>query len=114
MPALVPDAIEKKMLLRAPLARVWRAIVNADEFGCWFGVAFDGPFVAGAPVRGRSVTTKVDANVAKAQQPYEGTPFEIAVDRIEPERLFSFRWHPYAVDGGIDSSEEPTTLVEFT
>jgi hypothetical protein len=51
--------------------------------------------------------------VAKAQQPYEGTPFEITIDRIEPETLFAFRWHPFAIERGVDYSREPTTLVVF-
>ena len=59
------------------------------------------------------VPTTVDVEVAKSQKPYEGTPFEISVDRIEPQRLFSFRWHPYAVDAAVDYSREPTTLVVF-
>ena len=55
----------------------------------------------------------VDAEVAKAQQPYAGMPFEMTIDRIEPERLFAFRWHPFAVERGVDYSSEPTTLVVF-
>ena len=111
--ASVADRIEKKVLLRAPRDRVWRAISDAQEFGTWFGVAFDGPFVAGARLTGRIVPTKVDAGVAKAQEPHAGKPFEITVDRIEPMRLFSFRWHPFAVDPGVDYSSEPATLVTF-
>jgi uncharacterized protein YndB with AHSA1/START domain len=60
------------------------------------------------------VPTGVDAEVAQAQRPYEGKPFEITVERMEPERLFSFRWHPYAVEEGVDYSAEPTTLIVFT
>jgi uncharacterized protein YndB with AHSA1/START domain len=78
-----------------------------------FGVEFEGPFVAGSRMIGRIVPTTVDAEVARSQKPYEGTPFEITVDRIEPQRLFSFRWHPYAVDAAVDYSKEPTTLVVF-
>src|SRR5262249_11518637 len=51
---------------------------------------------------------------AKVQQPYAGMAFEITVDRIEPQRLFSFRWHPFAIDPKVDYSNEPTTLIEFT
>ena len=75
--AAVNDRIEKKILLRAPRARVWKALTDAAEFGTWFGVRFDGPFVAGAPMRGTCVPTSVDAEVARAQQPYAGLPFEI-------------------------------------
>jgi uncharacterized protein YndB with AHSA1/START domain len=107
------DRIEKRILLRAPRERVWRAISDARQFGLWFGVAFDGPFVAGARLTGRIVPTTVDAEVAKLQEPHAGTRFEIAVDRIEPMRRFSFRWHPYAVESGVDYSQEPMTLVLF-
>ncbi len=113
MSAVVPDRIEKQVLLNAPLARVWRAITDSQEFGRWFGVRFDGPFVPGARMAGRITPTTVDPSVAEMQQPYEGLAFEVTVDRIEPETLFSFRWHPGAVDPSIDRSNEPTTLVEF-
>ncbi|MBK6691862.1 MAG: SRPBCC family protein [Myxococcales bacterium] len=109
----VPDRIEKSIFLRAPPSRVWRAVSDASAFGAWFGVVFDGPFVAGAPMRGRIVPTTVDAEVAKLQEPHAGKPFDITVDRIEPERLFSFRWHPFAIDAAVDYSSEPTTLVTF-
>ncbi|HEY2510885.1 MAG TPA: SRPBCC family protein [Polyangiaceae bacterium] len=107
------DRIEKKTLLRAPLERVWRAVSDAKEFGAWFGVDFDGPFVAGAPLVGKIAPTKADPEVAKSQEPYAGKRFEIVVDRIEPRRLFSFRWHPFAVDPNHDYTSEPMTLVSF-
>lgn len=113
MTAVVTDRIEKTILLRAPRSRVWRAISNAAEFGTWFGMKFDGPFVSGAVMRGTMMPTTVDQEVANAQKPYEGFPFEITIDRIEPERLFSFRWHPFAVERGVDYSHEPTTLIVF-
>jgi uncharacterized protein YndB with AHSA1/START domain len=107
------DRIEKKVLLRAPRERVWRAISDSRQFGSWFGVEFDGPFVAGTPIIGKIVPTTVDAEVAARQKPYEGVRFEFSVDRVEPMRLFSFRWHPYAMEPGVDYSKEPTTLVAF-
>jgi uncharacterized protein YndB with AHSA1/START domain len=107
------DRIEKHIVLRAPRDRVWRALTDSSEFGSWFGMKLDGPFVAGARVRGAIVPTTVDATVAAAQKEYEGFPFEIIVEKIEPTRLFSFRWHPYAVERDVDYSAEPTTLVEF-
>lgn len=113
MSILTTDRIEKHVLLRAPRARVWRALTDAQEFGTWFGVKFDGPFTPGSLMRGVIVPTRVDAQVARAQQPYEGMPFEITVDRIEPETRFAFRWHPFAVERGVDYSHEPTTLVVF-
>jgi uncharacterized protein YndB with AHSA1/START domain len=109
----IPDRIEKKLLLRAPLERVWRAISDAKEFGSWFGVEFDGPFVPGRKMTGRIVPTTVDPEVAKSQKAYEGAKFEITVERIEPRKLFSFRWHPFAVEKGGDYSNEPTTLIVF-
>jgi uncharacterized protein YndB with AHSA1/START domain len=107
------DRIEKKILLRAPRERVWGAISDARQFGTWFGVEFDGEFVAGARLTGKITPTKVDPEVAKSQQPYSGKAFEIEVDRIEPMRLLSFRWHPFAVEPGLDYSKEPATLVAF-
>ena len=110
---MTPDSIQKKTLLRAPRSRIWRALTDSTEFGFWFGVLFDEPFTPGALVRGVIVPTAVSADVAEAQEPYRGKPFEITIERLEPERLFSFRWHPFAVEPGIDYSAEPTTLVEF-
>src|SRR5260370_17289922 len=81
------DRIEKKILLHAPVKRVWRALSDSTEFGTWFGVKFDGPFSPGAKMRGVIVTTKVNAEVAKAQKPHEGMPFEITTERMDPEPL---------------------------
>jgi uncharacterized protein YndB with AHSA1/START domain len=107
------DRIEKKILLRAPLERVWSAISDAQQFGKWFGVALDGPFVSGERLTGKITPTTVDADVAKLQEPHTGKAFVITVDRIEPLRRFSFRWHPFAVDPGVNYSKEPSTLVVF-
>ena len=96
------DRIEKTILLRAPRSRVWQAVANAEEFGTWFLMKLAGPFVAGKPVRGE-ITHPAHA----------GFQFEIWVERIEAEHLFSYRWHPYAIDRAADYSKEPTTLVEF-
>ena len=107
------DRIQKKILLHAPLKRIWSALADSKEFGAWFGMKFDGPFTPGAFMRGTIVPTKVNAEVAKAQQKYEGMPVEITIEKMEPERLFSFRWHPYAMEKGVDYSKEPTTLIVF-
>ncbi len=107
------DRIEKKILLHAPLSRVWRALSDSKEFGTWFGFQLDGPFTPGAVRRGKIVGTKVDPAVEKAQKAYEGKPVEIQIEKMEPERLFSFRWHPNAHDEGVDYSSEPATLIEF-
>ena len=108
------DRIEKEVLLKAPLERVWRAISDAEEFGQWFGVRFDGPFVAGASVTGVITPTAVDADVAKAQEPYAGKADVWQVVAVEPQRRLAFRWHPFGVEDGADDAGEPTTLVEFT
>jgi uncharacterized protein YndB with AHSA1/START domain len=113
MTVAVPDRIEKTIMLRAPRARVWRALTNADEFGAWFGMKFNGQFAPGAHLRGVMTPTTVDPEVASLQKPHEGMPFEITIDRIDPERLFSFRWHPFAIDASVDYSHEPTTLIAF-
>jgi uncharacterized protein YndB with AHSA1/START domain len=96
------DRIEKKVILLAPRSRVWRAISDANEFGAWFGMKFDGSFEPGARIRGRST-----------EPGYEHVAGDILIERIEPERLFFYRWHPYAIDPAMDYSGEPMTLVEF-
>ena len=97
------DRIEKRVTLRAPRGRVWRALTAAEEFGSWFRVKLDGAFTEGATVRGKITIPG-----------YEHVTMEMQIDRIEPERYFSYRWHPYAVDPTVDYSAEPATLVEFT
>jgi uncharacterized protein YndB with AHSA1/START domain len=96
------DRIEQRVVLRAPRTRVWRAITNADEFGTWFRMKLEGAFTEGKPIRG---TITVPG--------YEHVTLEMLVERVDPERYFSYRWHPYAIDPGVDYSAEPTTLVEF-
>jgi uncharacterized protein YndB with AHSA1/START domain len=97
------DRIEREILLKAPQARVWRALANAEEFGAWFQVAFEGKvFVAGQPISGRFTVPG-----------YEHLSFNAQIVEIEPERRLSMRWHPYAVDPAVDYSHEPTTLIEF-
>jgi len=110
---MTTDRIEKTIVLKAPIERVWRAIGDSQAFGAWFGVDFEGPFVQGARLKGKIVPTSVDPEVAKLQKPHEGMPFEISVERIEPPRALAFRWHPYAIEPGVDYSAEPTTLVTF-
>jgi len=92
------DRIEKRVVLRAPRSRVWRAISDAKEFGTWFRITLDGAFAAGKTVRGSHGQFKV----------------ELQVERIEPERYFSYRWHPYPKDPAQNYAGEPMTLVEFT
>lgn len=106
------DRIEKRVLLRAPRERVWRALTRSAEFGAWFGMELEGDFLPNTTVTGRMVPTRVDPDVAAQQQPFAGMPVELFIERVEPMRLFSFRWHPYPVEGG-DTSAVPTTLVLF-
>jgi uncharacterized protein YndB with AHSA1/START domain len=102
-PAGSGDRIERSIEIRAPLRRVWQALVDAREFGAWFGVALEGErLVAGQEMRGRIT-----------HPGYEHLVFTAAVERVEPELLLSFRWHPYAVDPTVDYSGESTTLVVF-
>jgi len=96
------DHIEKRVVLRASRSRVWRAIATAEEFGAWFRVNLEGVFAEGATIRGRLT-----------HPGYEHVTVEMLIERIEPERYFSYRWHPYAIDPAVDYSAEPTTLVEF-
>lgn len=96
------DRIEKKLVINASRSRVWRAISTAEEFGTWFRVNFDGAFAEGATIRG---------NVTHPG--YEHVVMEVTVERIEPERYFSYRWHPFSPGPAVDYSAEPTTLVEF-
>jgi uncharacterized protein YndB with AHSA1/START domain len=108
------DRIKKQILIRAPHGRVWQALANSKEFGTWFGVDLEGPFVAGKKVSGVIVGTKADAEVAKMQQAYAGKRLDLEVVEVEPERLLALRWHPHAIEDGVDYSAEPTTLIEFT
>jgi uncharacterized protein YndB with AHSA1/START domain len=96
------DRIEKRIELKAPVARVWRALTDYREFGEWFRVKIDGPFVPGEMSRGHIT-----------HPGYEHLQWEAVVKAMEPERLFSFTWHPYAIDPKVDYSAEPQTLVEF-
>jgi len=105
------DRIEKKILLRAPRQRVWRALTDSEQFGAWFGMKCDRPFAPGATIKAMITGTTVDPAVAKEQKQYEGVPFDLVVERVDPETLFSFRWHPG--EPGTDLSKEPMTLVEF-
>ena len=96
------DRIEKQIELNAPISRIWRALTDYREFGEWFQVKLEGPFVPGQISRGHVTYPG-----------YEHLKWEAVVQKLEPERLFSFTWHPYAVDPDTDYSKEPSTLVEF-
>ncbi|MEO6709031.1 MAG: SRPBCC family protein [Planctomycetota bacterium] len=96
------DRIEKAKLLHTPKSGVWRALTDTTEFGSWFEVKLDGEFAPGRTVKGRIT-----------HPGYEHVEFEVKVEKMEPGRLFSFHWHPYAVDPKVDYSSEPMTLVAF-
>ena len=109
-----PDAIVKTITLKTDLDRVWRAISTTEEFGQWFGMRFDAPdFTPNTKITGRITPTVVSDEIAALQKPHEGTPFALVVADIVPKSLFSFRWHPYAVDKTKDYSAEPMTLITF-
>jgi uncharacterized protein YndB with AHSA1/START domain len=98
------DRIEKKIVLRAPRTRVWRALTDAAQFGAWFGIKPEsGTFTPGALIRGHITHPE-----------YTHLTFEATIEEMDAEKYFSFRWHPYAIDPKIDYSAEPTTLVEFS
>ena len=105
MPTTVPssDRIEKQVTLDAPRSRVWRALTEVEQFNAWFGVSLATPFSPGAEVSGQITIRN-----------YEHVTLTIWIETMDAERFFSFRWHPYAIEPGVDFSAEPTTLVSFT
>jgi uncharacterized protein YndB with AHSA1/START domain len=118
------DRIEKQVTLRAPVSRVWRAIADAGEFGRWFGFTLEGAFAPGKTMRGRFDGHLDEAAIVEMQKKMGVPPSGVkvpagsavfcTVERIEPERYFSFRWIPYGIDADADPEREPTTLVELT
>ena len=97
------DRIEKQITLDASRTRVWRALTEVEQFNAWFGVSLVTPFAPGTEVSGQ-------INI----RGYEHVAMTIWIETMEPDRFFSFRWHPYAIEPGVDYSAEPTTLVSFT
>ena len=96
------DRIEKQILIKAPRKMVWRALTDPGEFGEWFRVKISGAFVPGKPVSGGIL-----------HPGSEHLTWNVTIEKMEPERFFSWRWHPNAVDPKKDYSHEPTTLVAF-
>lgn len=94
--------IHKEIHLNAPIARVWRALTDHKEFGEWFRVNLDGPFIPGKIATGHITWPG-----------YEHLKWHAIVQKMEPQKFFSFTWHPYAVDPKVDYSTETPTLVEF-
>jgi uncharacterized protein YndB with AHSA1/START domain len=97
------NRIEKHVDLKSPPSRVWKALTDHQEFGQWFGVKLDGPFVVGKTVPGKLTYPG-----------FEHMQWAVDVKKMEKERVFSFTWHPYAIDVNVDYSKETPTLVEFT
>jgi uncharacterized protein YndB with AHSA1/START domain len=98
----MPNQIEKRIEINAPVSRVWRALTDYREFGEWFRVKLEGPFVPGQASRGQIT-----------HPGYEHVVFQVVVQKMEPEHLFSYTWRPYAIDPKVDYSKETPTLVEF-
>jgi uncharacterized protein YndB with AHSA1/START domain len=96
------DRIEKVVEMDAPVTRVWRAVTDFEEFGQWFRVKLDGPFKPGTISTGKMTYPG-----------FEGWPWRATVERMEPERLFSFRWHDYDKESDVPMEQQPTMLVEF-
>ena len=102
MSTMVTDRIEKQVRLQASRARVWRALTDTQEFGNWFGARLTGTFAPGARLSGHVTYPG-----------YEHLTMELTIERMEPERLLAWRWHPNAIDTSHDYSSEPPTLVVF-
>src|SRR5689334_8382635 len=96
------DKIEKRIELDAPVSKVWRALTDHREFGAWFRVKIEAPFVVGKVAQGQITYPG-----------YEHVTWKATITKMDPERLFAFTWHPYAIDPAVDYSNEPPTLVEF-
>ena len=96
------DRIEKQIELKAPVSRVWRALTDYREFGAWFQVNLEGPFVPGDETRGQITYAGCEHMVLK-----------LIVQKMEPEHLFTYTWCPCDIDPNVDTSREPATLVEF-
>lgn len=96
------NKIEKQVDIASPVAKVWDALTDHEKFGTWFRVKLEGAFEAGKVLRGYITWPG-----------YEHLKWEAVVKEMVPEKLFSFTWHPYAIDPGMDYSKEEPTLVEF-
>ncbi len=97
---MMQDKIEKTIELAAARAKVWQALTDHEQFGEWFRVKLEGPFVVGEPSRGMMTYPG-----------YETMPWDAIVEAIEPEHFFSFSWRD--VDPKDGKLGDPMTLVEF-
>ncbi len=100
------NRIEKHIALKAPVARVWRALTDSREFGAWFRVRLEGPFMPGQVTRGQMTYPG-----------YEHVVWEATIEKMEAERLFSFTWPQIRcldkAEYSSDYTDAPKTLVEF-
>lgn len=100
------NSVERSIVINAPRERVWLALSNAEKFGSWFGAKLDGQtFTPGQRARGQ---------MTSCGHENDDIWFDVIVEQMEPESLFSYRWHPYSIDPEIDYSVEQPTLVTFT
>ena len=97
------NCVEKQIVLKAPRAKVWRALVNPQAFGEWFGVKMSGPPMAAGQHLSGNIT----------YPGWEHLVMEIWIESVVAEKHLSWRWHPAAIEPNVDYSAEPTTLVEF-
>jgi uncharacterized protein YndB with AHSA1/START domain len=97
---MTPDSIEREILIAAPPDRVWTLLTEAEHIGTWFGDA------------GAEVDLRPGGALTMSWEEH-GT-VHARIERVEPERLFSYRWAPFKDPGGGEPVEGNSTLVEFT
>ena len=107
---MLRDRIEKSAVLHASLERVWQAVSDSGQFGTWFGMEIDQPFVEGTTVMGVMSATAVDDEIAAQQKPHAGAPCPLRIVTVDPPKRLAFRWNPVPDPEFADV----TTLVEFT
>lgn len=103
------NSIERSILINATRERVWNALTNAESFGTWFGADLKGQTFA----KGKRARGAMGTSCGREEGP-DTVWFDVIIERIDPQDLFSYRWHPYAVQPGVDYSVEEPTLVTFT
>ena len=96
------DRIEKTVDLRAPIARVWKALTDHEEFGKWFRVKLDQPFTVGAVQTGHIT-----------YEGYEHMKWRSTVERMEAPHLFVFTW-PAAEDASDPDAQPDAPVMRVT
>ncbi|WP_432721131.1 SRPBCC family protein [Jeongeupia wiesaeckerbachi] len=98
------DRVERHIVINAPRERVWHALSHAETFGTWFGANLKGQsFAPGQRTRGPITISG-----------FEHIQFDVVIERIEPQQLLSYHWHPYPVEPNVDYELETPTRVVFT